>query len=202
MKRVADEPAYLPRAHSILTDQLKSLCLFKKFTFFRNGLMEQGKYLSNILDVIGTMMLFVCAARQKLWGLHLASLDRFSPFFFALDLGNYDRMTPVYVSFMYTLYSLMKDDRETWDFISSNFCCNKTKAPFAVIGVNHCLEQVKKELKVMGGIVGLSGDGIDKYCLTTPITAPYWRSFKNRLDLQRLLLIVITFIDFMDRMIE
>ena len=60
-KIVADEPAYLPRAHSILTDQLKSLCLFKKFTPFRNGLKEQGKYLSNILDMIGTMMLFVGA---------------------------------------------------------------------------------------------------------------------------------------------
>ena len=67
-KRVADEPAYLPRAHSTLTDQLKSLCLFKKFTSFWNGLKEQGKYLSNILDMIGTMMLFVRATRQKLWG--------------------------------------------------------------------------------------------------------------------------------------
>ena len=34
MNRVADEPAYLPRAQSILTDQLKSLCLFKKFISF------------------------------------------------------------------------------------------------------------------------------------------------------------------------
>ena len=94
------------------------------------------------------------------------SLDLLSPYFFALDLGNCARMTPVYLSFM---CSLRKDDRETWDFISSNFCCNKTKALFAVIGVDHCLEQVYKELKVMGGIVGLSDDGIDKYCLTAPI---------------------------------
>ena len=95
-------------------------------------------------------MLFVGATRQTLWGLHLASLDQFSPYFFALDLGNYDRMTPVYLSFM---YSLSKDDRKTWDFISSNFCCNKTKSPFVAIGEDYCLEQVNKELKVMGGIV-------------------------------------------------
>ena len=103
MKRVDDELAYLHIAHSTLTDQLKSLCLFKKFTSFRNGLKEQGKYLSNILDMIETMMLFARATRQKLWGLHLASLDRFSPYFFALDLGNYDRMTLVYMSFMNSL---------------------------------------------------------------------------------------------------
>ena len=64
-------------------------------------------------------------------------------------------MTPVYLSFM---YSLRKDDRETWDFISSNFCYNKTKAPFDAIGADHCLEQVNKELKVMGDIVGVSDD--------------------------------------------
>ena len=109
MKRVADEPAYLPRAHSTLTDQLKSICLFKKFSSFRNGLKEQGKYLSNIFDMIGTMMLFMRATKQNLWGLHHDSLDRFSSYFFALDLGNYARMTPVYLSFM---YSLSKDDRE------------------------------------------------------------------------------------------
>ena len=71
IKRVADEPAYLPRAHSTFTDQLKSICLFKKVTSFCNGLKEQGKYLSNILDMIGTMMLFMRATKQKLWGLHL-----------------------------------------------------------------------------------------------------------------------------------
>ena len=115
-------------------------------------------------------MLFVRATRQKLWGLHLASLDQFSPYFFALDLGNYDRMTPVYLSFM---YSLSKDDRKTWDCISSNFCCNKTKSPFVALGEDYCLEQVNKELKVMGSIVacciGLPGHGIDKYCFTAPI---------------------------------
>ena len=89
MKIVAGEPSFLPRAHSTLTDQLKSLCSFKKFTSFRIGSKEQGEYLSNTLDIIGTMMFFMRATRQKLWGLHIASFDRFSPYFFALDLGNY-----------------------------------------------------------------------------------------------------------------
>ena len=86
MKRIDDQPDNLPRAHSTLTDQLKSLRLFKKFTSFRNLLKEQDKYLSNILDMIGSMMLFVRATRQKLGG----------------------RMTPVHLSFM---YSLRKDGR-------------------------------------------------------------------------------------------
>ena len=70
-------------------------------------------------------------------------------------------LPPVYLS---SMYSLRKAGQETWDF-----CCNKTKALFVAIGVDHCLEQVNKELKVMGGIVGLSDGGIDKYCLTAPI---------------------------------
>ena len=130
----------------------------------------------------GTMMLFVRATRQKLWGLHLASLDRFSPYFFASDFGNLDRTTPVYLSFM---YSLRKDDRETWDFISSNFCCNNTKAPFVAIGEDYCLEQVNKELKVMGGIVGLPGHGIDKYCLTVPIKRLILEKFEESIRLTK-----------------
>ena len=162
MKRKSDEPDYLPITHSTLTDQLKSLCLFKKFTSFQNGLKEQGKYLSNILDMIGTMMLFVRATRQKLWG----------------------RMTPVYLS---SMFSLRKDDRETWYFISSNFCYNKTIAPFVAIGVDRCLEQVNKELKVMGGIVavGLSGDGIDKYCLAAPIKRLILAKFEESIRLNK-----------------
>ena len=76
------------------------------------------------------------------------------------------------------MYSLRKDDREAWDFIFSNFCCNKTTAP---------LEQVNKELKVMGGIVavGLSGDGIDKYCLTAPIKRLILAKFEESIRLNK-----------------
>ena len=183
IERVTDNPAHFQIGHATLTDQLKSVAFFKSFTAFRNRLKKQGKYLSNILDMIGTMLLFMRATKQKLWSLHLASLDRFSPYFFALDLGNYARMTPVYLS---SMYSLRKDDRETWDFISSNFCCNKTKAPFVAIGVDHCLEQVNKELKVMGGIVGLSDDSIDKYCLTVPIKRFILSKFEESISLTKL----------------
>ena len=85
------------------------------------------------------------------------------------------------------MYSLRKDDRETWDLISSNFCCNKTIAPFVAIGLDHCLEQVNRELKVMGGIVavGLSGDGIDKYCLTAPIKRLILAKFEESIRLNK-----------------
>ena len=100
-------------------------------------------------------MLFVRATRQKLWG----------------------RMTPVYLS---SMFSLRKDDRETWYLISSNFCCNKTIAPFLAIGGDHCLEQVNKELKVTGGIVGLSGD-----CLTAPIKRLILAKFEESIRLNK-----------------
>ena len=111
MKREADEPAYLPRAYSTLTDKLKSLCLLKKFISFRNGLKKHSKYLSNMLDMIGTMMLLKRATKQKLSGLHLASLDRFSPYFYTPDSGNFAQITPVYLS---SMYSIRKDYQETW----------------------------------------------------------------------------------------
>ena len=48
------------------------------------------------------------------------------------------------------------------------------------------MEQVNKKLKVMpGGIVGLSGDGIDKYCLTAPIKQLILAKFEESIRLTK-----------------
>lgn len=84
--------------------------------------------------------------------IHLVSLEKFMPYFFAHDLQNYARMTPVYLSDMHNLSS---DDRL---FIEKNFCVCKSDIPFISIGVDHALEQENKVTKVMGGITNLSID--------------------------------------------
>ena len=75
-------------------------------------------------------------------------------------------MTPIYLSQM---YHLRDTDPDTWFFLKNIFCCRKSLKPFTVIGVDHALEQVNKELKVVGGIVGgLPDNLLDKYCIISP----------------------------------
>ena len=63
----------------------------------------------------------------------------------------------------------MRDaDPDTWSFLKNNFCCRKSLKPFTAIGVDHALEQVNKELKVVGAIVGLPDHLLDKYCIISP----------------------------------
>jgi hypothetical protein len=75
-------------------------------------------------------------------------------------------MTPIYLS---KVYELKEEDSETWEFLRNNFCCRKTFKAFASIDVDHCLEQTNRDLKEVGGIVGLQDHLLDRYCIISPI---------------------------------
>ena len=114
-----------------LIEGLTSANIFSKFLVFRTGLKKQGKFLSNVLEMIETMFLFMRGTKQQLWNLHPAALEKFSKYFYALDLQNYAGMTPVYLA---TMHSLRNEDLDTWTFLSRNFCCSKTPEAFVSIG--------------------------------------------------------------------
>ena len=45
---------------------------------------------------------------------------------------------------------------ETWKFFENgNFSVNKSHFPFSAIGADHGIEQLNRELKVVGGVKGL-----------------------------------------------
>ena len=179
------DPTTISHQHSLLVTGLKSIQFYKKFREFRDALQKQGKYLATLMKMIETLFLFIRSTRQELWGLQLVALDHFAKYFFATDLINYARMTPIYLSQM---YGLKDEDPETWVFLKKNFCCRKSLKPFTAIGVDHALEQVNKELKVMGGIVGLPEHLLDRYCIIAPTKRllvdqfldKFATSFKNR----------------------
>ena len=133
--------------------------------------------------MIGNLLLLVRSSWQKLWSLHFASLDKFTKFFFALDLQNYARMVPVYLS---NLDTLRESDQETYDLLKENFCCEKSFGRFTAIGVDHALEQVNRELKGVGGITGMSDNEIDKFCLTAPTKRALLLQFSETFNLRRM----------------
>ena len=133
MKLLTDVNSSLPEVHKVLLDRLHAAKFFEKFSNFRASLKKQAKYLSNVVSMIGNLLLYIRAIRQKLWSLHLTSQDNFVKYFLCLDA----RMMPVRLTH---LYELKESDWETWDFLKTNCTCDKTLERFIAIGVDHALE--------------------------------------------------------------
>ena len=90
------------------------------------------------MSLFETLLLFICVSTQQNWELHLARLYYLCKYFFAFDMINYARLTPVSIAKM---YSLKDKDPETWSmFNKGNFFVNKTLIPFSAIGVDHAIE--------------------------------------------------------------
>ena len=50
-----------------------------------------------------------------------------------------------------------------------NNSVNNTKGPFLDVGVDHALEQINREFKVYGGVIGMTERSLDKYIYTAPV---------------------------------
>ena len=70
-----------------------------------------------------------------------------------------------------TMQQTEKQHPEIWaEFMKGNFCVTKGVAGFTSIGPDHGIEQENRELKVIGGIVGITQNekSLDKYFLIAP----------------------------------
>ena len=118
------------------------------------------------MSLFETLLLFILAIGQQDGDLHLVSSHRLCKYFFAFDMINYARLTPVYIAKM---FSLKDKDPETWSMFSEgNFSVNKTFIPFSAIRVDHAIEQENRAVKVLGGIKGIANNRkeLDEYFLT------------------------------------
>ena len=100
---------------------------------FHKSLTNQAKYFRNFMKVFELLLLFTQATRRQLWELH-----ELAKYFFANDMFNYARITPVYLSQM---YELKEKDSETWKFFMNGyFSANKRSVAFTAIGADHAIE--------------------------------------------------------------
>ena len=116
------------------------------------------------MEMVDLLLKFIRATRQSLWTVHLTALEYILP----LYLQNYARLTPVYISQMYTL---KKDDPVTWDFLENGyFTVNKSDVPFCRIGGDHAIEHENRAIKVSGGIIGFvnNEEALQRYFMIAP----------------------------------
>ena len=78
---------------------------------FDLSLLNQARSYQNYMDLFEVILLFTRASRKQSWELHLQSLNLLCPYFFAFDMLNYARITPVYLAQM---YELKEKDENIW----------------------------------------------------------------------------------------
>ena len=163
--------------HEKLLDIIDSVDLYHTQQQFDNTLTHQSKFYRNYMLLFESLLLFIRASREQLWHLHLNSLHSLCPYFFAFDMLNYARMTPVYLSQM---FQLKHDDQLTWNMMKSgSFSVNKSHIPFSAIGADHAIEQENRAMKVLGGIKGLANynQALVEYFLTASELGNIMESF-------------------------
>ena len=151
---------------------------------FDDQLQGQARFYRNYMSLFEILLLFIRASRQQCWELHLEALNAMVPYFFAFDMLNYARLTPVYLSQM---AELKEKDRVTWQlFERGNFSVNKSSVAFTAIGADHALEQQNRAMKVLGGIKGIANNqtALDEFFMTAGEMSLILDQFADRYDLR------------------
>ena len=121
---------------------------------FDSSLSNQARFYCNYMDLFEVILLFIRASREQSWELHLQSLNLLCGYFFAFDMLNYARMTPVYLAQM---YELKEKDENIWTLLNAGgFSVKRSCIPLTAIGSDHGTEQENHALKVIGGIKGIA----------------------------------------------
>ena len=153
---------------------------FQTYSDFKNEVTGPAKFYPNFMKMYELFLLFTRATRQSLCDLHLASLEAMIPYFFVHNLQNYARLIPLYIAQMRNIKIY---GEETWKFFENgHFSVNKSHFPFTAIGAYHGIEQLKRELKVAGGVKGLlqNENTLHGFILCAPVSDSVCEDFRKR----------------------
>ena len=131
------EKVELIKTHESLVAILQSLNFQEIQNNFDASLNHEAQFLRIFMRMFEYLLLFIRATRQQMWELHLASLHELVKYFFAFDMQNYARLTPVYLAEM---FSLKETDPCKWNYFDKGyFCVNKSTVPHSAIGDDHAI---------------------------------------------------------------
>ena len=153
-------------------NKIKSVLLSVNFrtlqSNFDESLKNQAQVFGNYTKVFEHLFLLLRATRQQIWTLYLTSVHALYRYFFAYDMINYARFTPVYLAQMFVL---KEKDEQTWNFLNNgNFSVNKSSIVYTGLGADHALEQANKTMKIRGGIKGIASNqlALDQFFIIAP----------------------------------
>ena len=109
--------------HTIHLETLKNIGFDTLQNISDVSLNNRTRFYRIYIKLFESILLLIHATREQSWELHLYSLHKLCPYFFAFDMTNYARMTPIYLSQM---FDLKENDQKTWDtMIKRLFLCIK-----------------------------------------------------------------------------
>ena len=110
-----------------------------------------AKFWQSLLEMIQILLDFHKSNRVGNWDLHLHSMRRMMPWFFAYDRPNYFRHLSYYWS---TLLNLHKTHPRLYEeFKHGDFCIRRIHGKFNQFPPDHVIEEtINKEQKGSGGI--------------------------------------------------
>ena len=111
------EKVELIKIHESLVAILQSLNFQEIQNNFDASLNHEAQFLRIFMRMFEYLLLFIRATRQQMWELHLTSLYELVKYFFAFDMQNYARLTPVYLAEM---FSLKETDPFIWNYFDKD----------------------------------------------------------------------------------
>ena len=110
---------------------------------------------NNYIDMISCLLDFIRAEREGLWKLHLKSVAKMIPYFFATDRVNYARWACVYLADMKRLPVTAAGVHQ--QFLDGNHPVKRSQQNFNQVWTDMALEQsANRDSKIKGGIIGIS----------------------------------------------
>lgn len=98
------------------------------------------------------ILMFIRAHREKCFSLYVEVLEELVHIFFALDHVNYARWVPIHLRDMRSLPSAIQHEFEQ----KKHWVLSKTNNRFSAIPIDQAHEQENKNVKSVGGAVGLT----------------------------------------------
>ena len=144
------------------------ICSFSEIVGAYEVKSEMGKFLMSYMKQVGALLRLIRSCRQNEWELYLGALEEQVKYYFAHDLYKYARLIPVNIAEMKQLETT---DPDTWNSLKeTDFSVAKTGIPFSNLFVDQALEQQIRELKVVGGITGLTQNeaALERFMMIAP----------------------------------
>ena len=137
------------------------------------------------IRMVERLLRFVQASRERNWLMHLSSTNDLAKDIEAMDRMKYRRMLSVYLADM---VGLEKSDPALWnDFMNGLSACQNTPIPFTAHGYDQAGEHVNRELKVDGGLIGVSNNinARTRFLLTAPLISSIYGEVCTMVNYQK-----------------
>ena len=129
---------------------------------------EMAQFLRNYMKLVVSLLRLIRGSRQCEFQFYLGALEEQVKYYFAHDLYKYARLIPVHLA---QTCELKTTDPETWDALKKgDLVVSKSGVPFTDLFVDQTLEQKIRDLKVAGGITGITQheEALKRYLLIVP----------------------------------